>query len=476
MPNNTLFEQIQALQNAVAERYNGFTNDDQEKLNQYSQVSKEKNFLEKQNERMESPEKAQLKEISERLGTLAAHYPKNSTELAALREHIPDIGQLRKEKMDALRTDAGRSGMDKLLNDFFGSKRRAAREELARMRQSRASIDGRDRTNVVKAPEHAGKGRNIYTPITNVSGLGTHEQRHYDGEDFLGKKLSIRTKSGLLDGTKIQPAAKPNGKVVLVFSGSGEPAESVIEDIAEGYTNAGAAVVVFNYRGFGKSMTLDSSGNQIGTPLSEQSIYEDGMEMYKYVRDVMGVSPENITLHGYSLGGAVASHVAANVAEQNKLKMDKGIPVPDSRKLGGVVLQSPMGSMYSAAKTITNSSVMAYFGTRGSGEYNTKENMRRLYRNDPDIPVAYISGRVDKGDYLSLEATQLHQDPQAPFKNASCSFAECGHLDRGEMLAYTSQHITVAVDGRNAKLNTQSLHRQGDAPVQEQAQSPSLGL
>lgn len=476
MPNNSLFEQIQALQNAVAERYNGFTNDDQEMLNRYSQISKEKNFLEKQNERMDSPEKAQLKEISERLGTLAAHYPKNSPELAALREHIPDIGQLRKEKMDALRTDADRSGMDKLLNDFFGSKRRAAREELARMRQSRTSIDGRDRTNVVKAPEHAGKGRNIYTPITNASGLGTHEERHYDGDDFLGRPLSIRTKSGLLDGTKIPPAAEPNGKVVLVFSGSGEPAERVIEDIQEGYTNAGATVVVFNYRGFGKSMTLDSSGNQIGTPLSEQSIYEDGMEMYKYVRDVMGVSPENITLHGYSMGGAVASHVAANVAEQNKLKMDKGIPVPDSRKLGGVVLQSPMGSMYSAAKTITGSSVKAYFGTRGSGEYNTKENMRRLYQNDPDIPVAYISGRQKSGDDLSLEATQLHQDPQAPFKNASCSFAECGHLDRGEMLAYTSQHIEVAVDGRNAKLNTQSLHRQGDAPVQEQAESPSLGL
>ena len=103
-------------------------------------------------------------------------------------------------------------------------------------------------------------------------------------------------------------------------------------------------MVVFNYRGFGKSKTLDSSGKQIGTPLSEQSLYEDGMEMYKYVRDVMGVAPANIT------------------------------------------------TMYNAAKEHTNSSFMAYFGSRGSGDYNTRENMQRLHQNDPDIPVAYISG------------------------------------------------------------------------------------
>ena len=471
----SLFEQIQSLQSKVAGQYQGFTEDEKQDLETYSSASRAANFQENY-EDLSDPRHAALRQTAERLGTLAAHYPKNSPALAALREQIPDIGRLRKEKMEALRADAGRTGMDKLLNDFFGSKRRAAKEELEKMRQSRTSIDGRDRTNTVKAPEHAGKGRNIYTAITNKSALGTYAERHNDNEDFPNgaDRLSFRTKSGLLEGAKIPPFGEENGKVVVVFCGSGEPAEAEIEDIAESYTDSGATVVVFNYRGFGKSKTLDSSGKQIGTPLSEQSLYEDGMEMYKYVRDVMGVAPANITLHGYSMGAAVASHVAANIAEQNRLKENNGITVPDSRKLGGIVLQSPIETMYNAAKELTNSSFMAYFGSRGSGDYNTRENMRRLHQNDPDIPVAYISGTQQGNDHLSLEVTHLHQDTKARFKNASHSITDASHLDRSRMLSQTHQHILVATDGRNAKLNPPSISRQEEPAVQTQTDIPSI--
>lgn len=475
----SLFERIQQLQSRVEGNYAGFTEADQEDLENYSAASRSGNFQKKYSEDLNAPDNANLKQISERLGTLAAHYPKNSPELAALREQVPDIGKLRKEKMEALRADASRSGMDKLLNDFLGSKKRAAKEELERMHQSRKSIDNRERSTSVKAPEHAGRGRNIFTAITNASGLGSHEQRHDDTVEefkYYGESISFRTKSGLLDGVEVLPTTEPNGKVVLLFSGSGSPAESVIEKISDNYTDAGTTVIVFNYRGFGQSKTLDSNGKQIGTPLSEQSVYEDGMEMYKYVRDVMGVSPENITLHGYSLGGAVASHVAANIAEQNKLKLEKGIPVPESKKLGGIVLQSPIESMYAAAKNLTNSSVKAYFGSRGSGEYNTRENMRRLYQNDPDIPVVYISGTEESHDHLALEVTNLHQDPKAPFQNASCSVTDHSHFEPGEMLEDTMQHILLAVDGRNAQLDTDSIQRQQDAPVLEQPEIKSMEL
>jgi hypothetical protein len=171
--------------------------------------------------------------------------------------------------------------MDKLLNDFFGSKKRAAKDELKRMQQSRESIDGRDRSNAVKAPAHPGKGRNIFTAITNASGLGSHEQRHNGAVEFseYGKPISFRTKNGVLSGVEVSPA-QPSGKVVLVFSGSGNPAEHVLEAISDSYSDVGATVISFNYRGFGESKTLDSNGKQIGTPLSEQTLYEDGMEMY----------------------------------------------------------------------------------------------------------------------------------------------------------------------------------------------------
>lgn len=473
-PELTLFDQIQQLQSSIGNDYNDFTEEDRAALEDYSNRSRQMNFQTDAQQRND-PENDDLKPIAQRLATLVAHHPKNSPALDALREHIPDIGKLRQEKMEALRTDASRAGMDKLLNDFLGSKKRAAKEELERIYESRQQIDGRDRSVTVKAPDHAGKGRNVLSSITNASGLGTYDQRHNTDAPFEDDvHISFQTKNGILDGAKFSPASNPTGKVVLVFSGSGSPAEEFIGDIAEEYNRAGATVVVFNYRGFGQSKTLDKNGNQIGTPLSEQSIYQDGMDMYKYVRDVMGVSPENIILHGYSLGGAVASHVAANVAEQNKLKMDKEIPVPDSRKLGGIVLQSPIESMYSAARGLGKSPVTAYIGSMGSGEYNTRENMRRLFQNDPTLPVLYISGTAEENDHLSLNVTNLHQDTKAPFPNASCSIAECGHNNLGEMLQEADDIYELAANGRNAQLNAASIPGREAPVISNPAEVPQI--
>lgn len=182
-------------------------------------------------------------------------------------------------------------------------------------------------------------------------------------------------------------------------------------------------------------------------------------------------NPKTI-LHGYSLGGAVTSHVAANVAKQNNLKGN----IPDSRKLGGVVLQSPIETMYSAAKNLTHSSIAAFFGSKGSGAYNTRENMQRLYQNDPSIPVIYISGTEGSKDHLSLEITNLQADPKAPFQNASVSFTDSAHHEVGDILMSAEEHLHLATDGRNVHLNTNSIQRQGDAPVQEQEERAPMEL
>lgn len=467
----TLFEQIQQMQDRMADRFQAFSSEEMDNLQAYSTASQSGKFHQKYAEDMNLPGNAQINAAAKRLGALAAHYPKHSDQLAVLREHVPNIDLLRKEKMNALRTDASRTGMDKLLNDFFGSKRRAAKEELERINEARQRIDGRDRSTAVKAPEHAGRGRNILTAITNYSGLGPHKERHENINDFKGTSISFRSKSGVLDGVYM-PIGQPNGKVVIIFGGSREPAEDVVEDFADEYLDEGTAVVMFNYRGFGNSKTLDSNNKRIGTPLSEQSLYEDGMEMYKYVKDILGYKPENIILHGYSLGGAVASHVAANVAEKNRLMEEKQIPVPASNKLGGIVLQSPIKSMYAAAKDDMGCCVAGYFGRRGSGEYHTQNNMRRLFQNDPQIPVVYISGKKDDKDHLSLEVTGLHEDPMAQFPNSSCSMTEASHLDRKTMLENTDQHKILGSQGRNAQLDTASIERFNDPIILDQ---PNIG-
>jgi hypothetical protein len=51
-----------------------------------------------------------------------------------------------------------------------------------------------------------------------------------------------------------------------------------------------------------------------------------------------------------------------------------------------------------------------------------------------------------------------------------------GHFEPGEMLEDTMQHILLAVDGRNAQLDTASIQRQEDAPVLEQPEIKPMGL
>ncbi len=63
----------------------------------------------------------------------------------------------------------------------------------------------------------------------------------------------------------------------------------------------GLSVLVFDYRGFGKST---------GSP-DEQGTYRDGEAAYEYLTKELGYSPERIVLYGESLGNGVAIELAS---------------------------------------------------------------------------------------------------------------------------------------------------------------------
>lgn len=65
----------------------------------------------------------------------------------------------------------------------------------------------------------------------------------------------------------------------------------------------GANVLLFDYQGFGQSE---------GSP-SERNTYDDARAAFDWLVREQGVPPGRIVLHGQSLGGAVAAHLAAEV-------------------------------------------------------------------------------------------------------------------------------------------------------------------
>ena len=411
---------------------------------------------------------------SKYIADLLARNPKIRKGDEGLAKSLPQANEARREKMAKLRNDASRSGIKKVFRDITGAKRREARKELQSIAKDKLRSNGKKTIDEKTALKDisAGRGRskwNLLQPLMNYFGLGSHGERHNPEQPFPKmngfdrKGITAETPNGKLDGMVYKPKeGEDKGKVVLFFSGSGGPAGEYCKPALDKYLNAGATVVTMDYRGFGKSETRNKNGQKIGTPLSEQSIYEDGKEMLNYVVKTMGVKPENIILHGFSLGGAVASKVAADFyQEQQKKALEEGRTLKE-QKLGGIVLHSPIDSMYSAAKGQMGGLHLAgMLGWAGAGAYNTKSHMQRLSKLDPDIPVHYVSGNIDKEDHLDIAVTKIDQDPEAKFRNKSSFRGPGGH--EADNLAEDDCLEQMAKEGRDVQLSPPEQQRQHES-------------
>jgi RTX toxin RtxA len=120
--------------------------------------------------------------------------------------------------------------------------------------------------------------------------------------------------------------------VVLLLTGTAGCAEVQGRELAEMYSHGApqANVLSVNYRGFG-----ESDG---GLP-SRQSVYEDGHAMFNELLN-MGFKPEQIVVHGYSMGATVAAKIQESAQRQGM-------------RLKAVVLDRPMTSVFEAAKAHT---------------------------------------------------------------------------------------------------------------------------
>lgn len=105
---------------------------------------------------------------------------------------------------------------------------------------------------------------------------------------------------------------------ILLAHGNGENIGNLF-DYAEFYTALGMNVMLFDYRGYGRSE---------GRP-SEKATYEDIMACWKYLTFDRGISPSNIVIVGRSLGGGVASWLAVRVKPAGLVLESTFTSVPD---------------------------------------------------------------------------------------------------------------------------------------------------
>ena len=120
-----------------------------------------------------------------------------------------------------------------------------------------------------------------------------------DGVELHGWQITANETVGPHDGAVRRTNGKP---VVLYFCGNANHRGHRTDEFAL-LLEAGADVVCFDYRGY---------GDNFGSP-SEEAIASDAREISKFLVEKQGIDPRRIILCGESLGGGVATRLAADL-------------------------------------------------------------------------------------------------------------------------------------------------------------------
>ena len=127
-------------------------------------------------------------------------------------------------------------------------------------------------------------------------------------------------------------------------------------------------VLCFEYPGYGLSNDINNT--------NEKRSYFNLRQAYKFARDNLKYSPENIFIYGFSLGTGIAFDIAC----------DKNYPC------GGIILQSPFLSII---RTIYNFKKTYYFDLFNNCDKARLCNSKIFFiHGDKDTIVPYIHGRI----------------------------------------------------------------------------------
>lgn len=202
-----------------------------------------------------------------------------------------------------------------------------------------------------------GAGRMLYYPMRYPAGEWSVQQT-LDAKDIVLKAS---------DGTKLHAwwIVAPGSKLATLHlhGNGGNITHRGLS--ARNIVRAGSSVLLLDYRGYGKSE---------GSP-SEPGLYRDAEAAYDWIA-AQGYGPDQIVLHGESLGSAVAAYLATN------------------RRARGVILEAP----FTSARAVAGR-VFPVIGPMLIWGYNTMARMKDIH-----APVLIVHG--DRDEIIAYEFGQ----------------------------------------------------------------------
>lgn len=160
---------------------------------------------------------------------------------------------------------------------------------------------------------YARQGRMLYVPSREMEATPLTVGLPY-------QELTVQTKDGVNISAWYIPSANARGVVLFCHGNAGNMSHRL--DSIRIFHTLGLNVLIFDYRGYGKSE---------GSP-DEEGTYRDAEAAWDYLVNVTGVKPEKIVLFGRSLGSAIAAETALR-RQGGALIMESGFTsVPDLGK------------------------------------------------------------------------------------------------------------------------------------------------
>jgi fermentation-respiration switch protein FrsA (DUF1100 family) len=157
------------------------------------------------------------------------------------------------------------------------------------------------------------QGSMLYFPAREIEATP-----HDIGLDY--QELTLQTKDGANISAWYVPAEHARGFVLFCHGNAGNISHRL--DSIGIFHRLGLGVLIFDYRGYGKST---------GSP-DEEGTYRDAEAAYEYLVAVLHVKPAKIILFGRSLGSAVAAELAIRKQAGVLIMESSFTSVPDMGK------------------------------------------------------------------------------------------------------------------------------------------------
>ena len=136
------------------------------------------------------------------------------------------------------------------------------------------------------------QARLVYLPTREIAA-------HPDAAGLPYEPVALTTSDGLRLSAWFVPAGEPRGAVLFCHGNAGNI--SYRFDTLRILHDLGLSTLIFDYRGYGES---EGRPNEDGT-------YRDAEAAWRWLIEEKGMAPERIVVFGRSLGGGVASWLAA---------------------------------------------------------------------------------------------------------------------------------------------------------------------